>query len=169
MNWFTSRPQTPDRRRIRLGSYGSGLFPKLLEVDTDTLQVHAHLEGKSGYGKSRFFAALYLSWLASRQASAILIDPHRDLGDLLLARLIAEGFFHHPRALDRFIAPKLPSARGLSSTVCGSRAVDLRVGVAVVISLLSLARFRLIHGAGPLLMLRGAGVRPVWCLPSPVS
>lgn len=118
MSWFaTRRPQPPpsSRRRLRLGRTGNGLFARAVELDADAASVHLHIEGKSGYGKSRFFAGLDLGWMASGQAATLMIDPHADSARLILRRLVAEGFFRHPKAFERLIYLDLAAAedRGL--------------------------------------------------------
>ena len=63
----------------------------------------------SGSGKSRFLASLYVGLLKAG-LSATLIDPHGDLARLVLAHLVADGWYEDPTSFTRLLYLDLPAA-----------------------------------------------------------
>jgi hypothetical protein len=59
---------------VTLGTYGSRPFKRPLKLSPQAIQTHMHVLSKSGGGKSRFLAHLYLELLAAGFA-VWLIDP----------------------------------------------------------------------------------------------
>ncbi|MGH7485435.1 MAG: type IV secretory system conjugative DNA transfer family protein, partial [bacterium] len=94
---------------ILLGRYGPWFLPLHLKLRRKTVQTHWHCIGISGSGKSRFLAGLYLGLLRAG-LSATLVDPHGDLARLVLAHLVAEGYFRQPDAYERLLYLDLPAA-----------------------------------------------------------
>ncbi len=96
--------------RIHLGTaYGPWPLRRRITLPVEQATVHWHVVGRSGSGKSRFLAGLYLSFLA-RGIPCTLLDPHGDLTRLILNHLIARGYFRDASAYDRLIYLNLPEA-----------------------------------------------------------
>ena len=66
----------------------------------DGLRRHKVCFGLSGMGKSMFISSIPVQLLNQGLPFAI-IDPHSDLGDVILSILLQTGFFQHPKAYDR--------------------------------------------------------------------
>ena len=94
-------------RGIPLGTYGSAFFRRRLRLDGDDARSHMHVMGKSGSGKSRWLAGFYVNLLKAGY-SATLIDPHGDLARLVLAQLLADGYFDREEAYDRLLYLDVP-------------------------------------------------------------
>lgn len=94
---------------IKLGTYGPFFLPLSLKFSRREVSTHFHCIGISGSGKSRFLAGLYLGLLKAG-LSATLIDPHGDLARLVLAHLVAAGYFDRPDAYQQLIYLDLPAA-----------------------------------------------------------
>ena len=94
---------------LLLGTYGSSWWPQSVRLPLSQIRTHVHVIGVSGSGKSRFLAGLYLD-LLTHGLPATLIDPHGDLAQLVLAHLVAQGFFDRPGAYDRLVYLDLPAA-----------------------------------------------------------
>lgn len=94
---------------LPLGTFGHALFPRTLALPSEQIGSHIHVIGVSGSGKSRFLAGLFVS-LLEQQRSATLIDPHGDLASLILAQLVANGFFRQERAFEQLLYLDLPTA-----------------------------------------------------------
>lgn len=94
---------------IPLGTYGSALFRRRLRLAGQDTKSHMHVMGKSGSGKSRWLAGFYVNLLKAGY-SATLIDPHGDLARLVLAQLLADGYFDREEALDRLLYLDVPRA-----------------------------------------------------------
>jgi hypothetical protein len=105
MRW----PRFRREPRIPLGTYRQALLPRQLTLAGEETRSHVHLIGKSGSGKSRWLAAFYVNLLKAG-CSATLIDPHGDLARLVLATLVADGYFRQPDALDRLHYLDIPAA-----------------------------------------------------------
>ena len=103
MRW---REQT---KSIPLGTYGSALFKRRLHLDGQDARSHMHVMGKSGSGKSRWLAGFYVNLLKAGY-SATLIDPHGDLARLVLAQLVADGYFEREGAFQRLQYLDIPAA-----------------------------------------------------------
>jgi DNA helicase HerA-like ATPase len=96
-------------RSFALGTYGDWPFKRTLRVARGLIKNHAHVQGITGSGKSRFLAGLYLS-LYDAALPATLVDPHGDLAQLVLGKLIERGAFRDASAFDRIIYLDLPEA-----------------------------------------------------------
>src|SRR5438045_2324488 len=96
-------------RVLRLGHYGPLFFRRSFGVSAAQAATHMHVIGVSGSGKSRFLAGLFLSLLRAGR-SGTLIDPHGDLAQLVLAHLVAGGFYDRPDAFERLLYLDLPAA-----------------------------------------------------------
>src|SRR5437763_10038826 len=94
---------------IKLGTYGPFFLPLSLKFSRQEVSTHFHCIGISGSGKSRFLAGLYLGLLRAG-LSATLVDPHGDLARLVLAHLVADGFFTRPGAREKLLYLDLPAA-----------------------------------------------------------
>jgi hypothetical protein len=94
---------------IPLGTYGSALFKRRLRLDGQDAKSHMHVMGKSGSGKSRWLAGFYVNLLKAG-FSATLIDPHGDLARLVLAQLVADGYFDQEDAYERLLFLDVPTA-----------------------------------------------------------
>ena len=94
---------------IPLGTYGSALFRRRLRLDGQDAKSHMHVMGKSGSGKSRWLAGFYVNLLKAGY-SATLIDPHGDLARLVLAQLVADGYFDQEDAYQRLLYLDVPAA-----------------------------------------------------------
>src|SRR4051812_44474479 len=103
---MTWREQT---QSIPLGTYGSALFKRRLRLDGQDTKSHMHVMGKSGSGKSRWLAGFYVNLLKAG-FSATLIDPHGDLARLVLAQLVADGYFDQADAYQRLLYLDVPTA-----------------------------------------------------------
>src|SRR5215208_5924034 len=89
-------------RSIALGTYGAWFFRRALALKREQVRTHFHVIGVSGSGKSRFLAGLYLELLRAG-LSASLVDPHGDLARLVLAHLVADGYFAQPGAREKLL------------------------------------------------------------------
>ena len=98
------------RQSIPLGTYGSALFRRRLRLDGQDAKSHMHVMGKSGSGKSRWLAGFYVNLLKAG-FSATLIDPHGDLARLVLAQLVADGYFDQEDAYERLLYLDIPPRR----------------------------------------------------------
>lgn len=87
-------PLTP-LPRIPLGTYGWGPFSRALALPREELEVHAHVVGVSGSGKS-FYIVGYIINLLKAGYAVTLLDPAGNTARLLLANLILAGFFDRP-------------------------------------------------------------------------
>src|SRR5919202_1432031 len=96
-------------KSIKLGTYGPFFLPLSLKFSRQEVCTHLHCIGISGSGKSRFLAGLYLGLLRAG-LSATLIDPHGDLARLVLAHLVADGYFQQPGAYQQLLYLDLPAA-----------------------------------------------------------
>lgn len=103
MRWFRRPP------RIPLGVHGFPFLARSLKLTGDEAKSHIHVLGKTGSGKSRWLAALYVNILRAGY-SATLIDPHGDLAQLVLRQLVAERFFDDPSAYRRLLYLDIPEA-----------------------------------------------------------
>ena len=97
------------RPSLLLGTYGSWWWPQAVRLLLHQATTHMHVIGVSGSGKSRFLAGLYLD-LLTHGLPATLIDPHGDLARLILAHLVAAGFYDQPGAYQRLVYLDLPAA-----------------------------------------------------------
>ena len=97
------------RQSIPLGTYGSAFFRRRLRLAGDDTRSHMHVMGKSGSGKSRWLAGFYVNLLKAG-FSATLIDPHGDLARLVLAQLVADGYFDREGAYERLLYLDVPRA-----------------------------------------------------------
>jgi hypothetical protein len=106
---MTRRWPFASRHAMTLGTYGPfAMLP--LRVPLPRVKTHWHVIGKTGSGKSRFLAHLFLS-LLEHQLPATLIDPHGDLSRLILATLVARGAYRtRSDIFDRLIYLDLPAA-----------------------------------------------------------
>ena len=95
--------------KIPLGTHGPWLFPRTLRLPLVDLASHMHIIGKTGSGKSRFLANLILN-LVEHGQPLTLIDPRGDLARLVLAQLVARGFFREDAAYERLLYLDLPAA-----------------------------------------------------------
>lgn len=98
-----------ETQSIPLGTYGSALFRRRLRLDGQDAKSHMHVMGKSGSGKSRWLAGFYVNLLKAG-FSATLIDPHGDLARLVLAQLVADGYFDRDGAFERLLYLDVPRA-----------------------------------------------------------
>ncbi|MEU1286692.1 DUF87 domain-containing protein [Kitasatospora sp. NPDC005856] len=106
MGWFRWQ-RLP---RIPLGTYHTcHLIPRTLSLPSDEAQVHTHVLGKTGSGKSYFLASLFLS-LHRAGMPVTLIDPHGDLARLVLAHLVAEGDLTTPHQRQALMYLDIPRA-----------------------------------------------------------
>jgi DNA helicase HerA-like ATPase len=96
-------------RSVPLGSYKTLLLRRELSLKDEAIKSHIRVVGKSGSGKSRWLAAFFLNLLKAG-FSATLIDPHGDLSRLVLARLVADGFFRDGGGYRRLSYLDLPRA-----------------------------------------------------------
>ena len=103
MRWGAPTPSIP------LGTYGPALFRRRLRLDGQDAKSHMHVMGKSGSGKSRWLAGFYVNLLKAGH-SATLIDPHGDLARLVLAQLVADGYFEREDAYQRLRYLDIPTA-----------------------------------------------------------
>src|SRR5690348_15554981 len=99
--------RSPDR--FTLGAYGPPFLSMPFRVQRAMLKTHVHLIGKSGSGKSRFLAHLFLE-LFTHGFPVTLIDPHGDLATLVLGHLIQQGFFTNRSAFDKLLYLDLAEA-----------------------------------------------------------
>lgn len=102
-------PKSWNAKSIKLGTYGPFFLPLSLKLRREEVRTHFHCIGISGSGKSRFLAGLYLGLLRAG-LSATLVDPHGDLARLVLAHLVAEGFFEQPAAYQKLLYLDIPAA-----------------------------------------------------------
>lgn len=94
---------------IPLGTYGSALFRRRLRLTGEDTRSHMHVMGKSGSGKSRWLAGFYVNLLKAG-FSATLLDPHGDLARLVLAQLVADGYFDRDGATEQLLYLDVPRA-----------------------------------------------------------
>ena len=94
---------------LRLGTQGTGWRRQPLVLPRDRATTHHHIIGVSGSGKSRYLAALYLSFLHAG-IPATLVDPHGDLARLVLAYLVAGGAYNTEAAFERVLYLDFPAA-----------------------------------------------------------
>jgi hypothetical protein len=97
---------------VTLGTTGSRFFARRVRVPLSAMRSHAHIIGASSSGKSRFVAGLCLALLAHR-VPIIVIDPHQELAELLLAHLVAQGAFRQPGAFERLLYLDIPGAQAV--------------------------------------------------------
>ncbi|CCF85467.1 type IV secretory system conjugative DNA transfer family protein [Nitrolancea hollandica] len=94
---------------LTLGTYGPVFWRQGLAVPFTDANCHAHIIGKTGSGKSNFLAWVFLSLVKAGKA-VTLIDPHGDLSNLILTRLVTEGFFASPEAFTKLVYLDIPKA-----------------------------------------------------------
>jgi hypothetical protein len=70
---------------------------------------HLHVIGISGSGKSRWLAGYILALLRHGRA-VTLLDPQRDLYDLVVRQLVAAGTWRNPANFDRFVLLNIQEA-----------------------------------------------------------
>lgn len=80
-----------NQKRILLGRHGL-LSWRRLELSPAAARMHMHVMGVSGSGKSRFLAWLALE-LQRIGLPFVLLDPHGDMGKLVLAELVRRGTY----------------------------------------------------------------------------
>src|SRR5438067_1430682 len=93
----------------QLGTISGRIIPWPFVIPPEEITNHMHVIGKSNSGKSRFLAALVLS-LISHGLSVTVIDPHGTLADLILACLVAQGFYANREGYQRIMYLDLPTA-----------------------------------------------------------
>lgn len=110
---MSQRPSQPSND-IVLGVYEPDAQETVarLRVPLAVANNHIHVIGLSGMGKSGWLAGLALM-LINRGQSVILIDPHGDLAQLLLAQLIATGAYNQTQMLSQVLYLDLPQAERL--------------------------------------------------------
>lgn len=79
-------------KKIYLGRKQEDFFRRKLHIPHEEARQHWHVMGITGSGKSRFLAHLYIELIQAGYAVS-LIDPHGDLGRLVLGHLIQRDFF----------------------------------------------------------------------------
>lgn len=99
-------------KHITIGNYGPTFLPIPYRLHYKELEEHGHVIGRSKSGKSRFLASLYIQLLQAGY-SVTLIDPAGDLAKLILATLVAMGYFEQPDGLKRLTYLDLPCAERL--------------------------------------------------------
>ena len=87
---------------VTLGTSGPPVIGRPVVLKGTELAAHKHILGVTGQGKSKAIASLFLQ-LLNQGIGALLIDPHADLADDVLASLASNGFFRDPRAYDRLL------------------------------------------------------------------
>ena len=95
--------------KIPIGIHGPRIFRRTVRLPLEELAGHMHIIGTTGSGKSRFLANLVLHLLEQRQPLT-LFDPHGDLARLVLAQLVARGFYKETEAYERLLYLDLPAA-----------------------------------------------------------
>src|SRR4051794_22267330 len=103
MRWPHRPPSIP------LGTHGLPFLSRSLRLSGDEAKSHVYVIGKTGSGKSRWLASLYVNILKAGY-SATLIDPHGDLAQLVLSQLVADGFFASEDAYQRLLYLDIPAA-----------------------------------------------------------
>src|SRR5947209_36865 len=93
--------------RLILGRHG--LLRRRLRLRVCDIHQHAHVIGVTKSGKSRFLVSLVEAFLAHGLPFTFL-DPHGDTAQLLLSRLVEQGFFHDATAYDRLVYLVIPKA-----------------------------------------------------------
>src|SRR5690348_9503390 len=88
---------SPAEPRLVLGSTQEGYEYSFVG---ELLEKHKHILGVSGSGKSYFLSSLICQIFASG-ISFFLIDPHGDLGKLVLKLLASSNYFSDSRAFQR--------------------------------------------------------------------
>lgn len=73
--------------RIPDASLWSRFFPRSVNLPIQQVNHHVHVMGAAGSGKSRFLCNYYLS-LVEAGIGTTLLDPHGDLAELILCRLV---------------------------------------------------------------------------------
>lgn len=87
---------------VTLGTRGLPVVGLPVVLKGRDLAMHKHILGVTGQGKSKAIASLFLQ-LLNQGIGAILIDPHADLADDVLAGLASNGFYRDPRAYERVL------------------------------------------------------------------
>src|SRR4051812_19040309 len=100
---------TQRAHQIILGTFGPPLCRIPVHLGVADLTSHVHITGATNSGKSRLLAHLALS-LISKGEGVTMLDPHGDAARLVMARLIAAGFFADDEAYDRLTYLDLPAA-----------------------------------------------------------
>jgi hypothetical protein len=96
--------------RLPLGTKRFLFFGRrTLHITPQQAQAHMHVLGKTGSGKSYFFAGLFLA-MHEAGMPATLIDPHGDLAELVLTHLVQRGEFARRSAYERLLYLDLPAA-----------------------------------------------------------
>lgn len=103
MRWPRRSPSIP------LGTHGLPFLARSLRLRGDEAKSHVYVIGKTGSGKSRWLASLYVNILKAGY-SATLIDPHGDLAQLVLRQLVAVGYFDSEDAYQRLLYLDVPAA-----------------------------------------------------------
>jgi len=75
---------------------------RLVALRGNEVMHHELAVGVSGGGKSRYYAGKFLQ-LLNQGVGCFLIDPHKDLHDLILGTLIDQGFYENPAAFNRLL------------------------------------------------------------------
>jgi hypothetical protein len=99
------------RSSVTIGTHGPSLVRLPFKLSRKEMHNHGHVIGKSKSGKSRFLANLYVQMLEAG-FSTTLIDPAGDLAKLILAQLVASGYFHK-NGYSKLIYLDLPNAERL--------------------------------------------------------
>jgi hypothetical protein len=95
--------------RIPVGTHGPWFFRRTLSLSLAEARTHVHCLGISGSGKSRWLTGWVRGLLAAGQG-VVFLDPHGDTARLVLAHLVAAGFFDQPDAFDRLRYLDVPGA-----------------------------------------------------------
>ena len=88
--------------KVTVGTSGLPVIGSSLVLQGRDLASHKHVIGVTGQGKSKAIASLFLQ-LLNQGIGALLIDPHADLADDVLATLASSGFFRDARAYERLL------------------------------------------------------------------
>ena len=87
---------------VTLGTSGPPVIDRPVVLKGRELAAHKHILGVTGQGKSKMIAGYFLQ-LVNQGVGALLIDPHADLADDILAALASNGFYRDPRAYERLL------------------------------------------------------------------
>jgi len=80
-----------------------------VHINVADLTSHVHISGTTASGKSRLLAHLALS-LIRRGEGVTFLDPHGDAARLVMAHLVADGFYGDDTAYERLTYLDLPAA-----------------------------------------------------------
>jgi DNA helicase HerA-like ATPase len=95
---------------LTLGTFGPLPILRLpLTIRLARANIHWHIIGTSGSGKSFFLAHLF-PFLLKQDSPVTLIDPHGDLAKLVLTHLVRQRRYKDKAAYEQILYLDLPAA-----------------------------------------------------------